>query len=198
MGGTCGRGCGPGGHRHGQDDRQQLGHGQVPSRAVDEAQQGVSAVGLGHVREQEVSGRERVDRERVERALFGAVVRLYMAVVDLGEAVQHRAGARVVADLQHVESTRVVGCLCVCFRQLRECRVLARPSSTGAARPCINTRPLFPMEHVLGGLPGGAHRGETGPVDGLNDGITAPEHLGDILPVARHPASLIFQHPFGA
>jgi len=39
----------------------------------------------------------------------------------------------------------------------------------GAARPCVNTRPLFPMEHVLGGLPGGAHRGETGPVDGLNE-----------------------------
>jgi len=39
------------------------------------------------------------------------MVRLYMAVVDLGEAVQHRAGARVVADLEHVESTRVVGCL---------------------------------------------------------------------------------------
>jgi len=103
--------CGPGGHGHGQDDRHQLGHGQVPGCAVDEAQQAVAAVGLGHVREQEVSGRERVDRERVERALFGAVVRLYMAVVDLGEAVQHRAGTRVVADLQHVESTRVVGCL---------------------------------------------------------------------------------------
>jgi len=54
------------------------------------------------------------------------------------------------------------------------------------------------MEHVLGGLPGGAHRGETGPMDGLNNGITAPEHLNDILPVARHPASLVFQHPFGA
>jgi len=63
--------CGPGGHgRHGQDDRQQLGHGQVPGRAVDEAQQAVAAVGLSHMREQEVSGRERVDRERVERALF--------------------------------------------------------------------------------------------------------------------------------
>jgi hypothetical protein len=35
------------------------------------------------------------------------------------------------------------------------------------------------MEHVLDGLPGGAHRGETGPVDGLNDGITAPEHLDE-------------------
>jgi len=88
----------------------------------------------------------------------------------------------------------------VCFRPLRECRVLARhtyfPSSTGAARPCVNTRPLFPIKHVLGGLPGGAHRGETGLVDGLNDGITAPEHLDEILPVARHPASLVFQHPF--
>jgi len=76
--------------------------------------------------------------------------------------------------------------------------VLARPSSTGAARPCVKTRPLFPMEHVLGGLPGGAHRGGTSPVDDLNDGITAPEHLDYILPVARHPASLVFQHPFGA
>jgi len=52
------------------------------------------------------------------------------------------------------------------------------------------------MEHVLGGLPGGSHCGGTSPVDGLNDGITAPEHLNDILPVARHPASLVFQHPF--
>jgi len=52
------------------------------------------------------------------------------------------------------------------------------------------------MEHVLSGLPGGAHRGKTGLVDGLNDGITAPEHLDEILPVARHPASLVFQHPF--
>jgi len=37
------------------------------------------------------------------------------------------------------------------------------------------------MEHVLDRLPGGAHRGEIGPVDGLNDGTTAPEHLEDIL-----------------
>jgi len=44
--------CGPGGHGHGQDDRQQLGHGQVLGRAVDKAQQAVAAVGLGHVREQ--------------------------------------------------------------------------------------------------------------------------------------------------
>ena len=37
---------------------------------------------------------------------------IYIAVVDLRWAkVQHRAGARVVADLQHVESTRAVGCL---------------------------------------------------------------------------------------
>jgi len=54
------------------------------------------------------------------------------------------------------------------------------------------------MEHVLDGLPGGAHRGETDPVDGLNDGTTAPEHLDDILPVALHPASPVFQQPFGA
>jgi len=50
---------------HGQDDKQQLGHGQVPGRAVDEAQQAVAAIGLGHVREQEVSGRKRANRERV-------------------------------------------------------------------------------------------------------------------------------------
>jgi len=73
--------CGPGSHGHGQDDRQQLGHGQVPGRAVDEAQQAVAAVGLGHVREQEVSGRERVDRERVERALFGAGAAIYQSSI---------------------------------------------------------------------------------------------------------------------
>jgi len=52
------------------------------------------------------------------------------------------------------------------------------------------------MEYVRDGLPGGAHRGEIGQMDRLNDGTTAPEHLEDILPLALHPASLVFQHPF--
>ena len=51
------------------------------------------------------------------------------------------------------------------------------------------------MEHVFDGLPGGAHRGETGPVDGLNDGTTAPGHLEDILPVARASSFTGFPAP---
>jgi len=61
---------GPAGHGHGQDDRQQLGHGQVPGRAVEKGT-------ASRCRDRawpraQVSGRERVDRERVEHALFGA------------------------------------------------------------------------------------------------------------------------------
>ena len=60
----------PGGHgQHGEDDRERLGHVQVSGRAVDEAQRAVAAVGIGRVRERKVGGRERVDRERVERAI---------------------------------------------------------------------------------------------------------------------------------
>jgi len=119
------------------------------------------------------------------------------------QVVQHRAGARAVADLQHVRSTRVVGRVLRLLPPAEGVQGLSAAHllpqlDCGAARPCVNTRPLFPMEHVPGGLPGGAHRGETGPVDGLNDGITATEHLDEILPVARHPASLVFQHRFGA
>jgi len=47
-----------------------------------------------------------VYRECAEHALPVA-----WRAVNLGVVVQHRAGARVVADLQHAESTRVVGCL---------------------------------------------------------------------------------------
>ena len=51
------------------------------------------------------------------------------------------------------------------------------------------------MEHVLDGLPGGAHRGGTSPVDGLNDDITALEHLDDILPVCTASSFTGFPAP---
>jgi len=119
----------------------------------------------------------------------------------VGEVVQHRAGARVVADLQHVD-THQVG------RLLRLLPPAERVQGLSAAHilpqldrrrpPVRQHEAAVPMEHVLDELPAGAHRGETGPVDGLNDGITASEHLEDILPLALHPASLVFQRPFGA
>jgi len=151
---------------------------------------------LQHCGEQEVGGRRRVDRERVERALFGAGRRKY---VDLGEVVQHRADARVVADLQHVESTRVVGRLLHLLSPAERVQGLIAahiPSQLDWRRPAVHQHEaLVPMEHVLDGLPGGAHRGETGPVDGLNDGTTAPEHLEDILPVARASSFTGFPAP---
>ena len=123
----------------------------------------------------------------------------------MGEVVQHRAGACVVADLQHVESTREVG------RLLRLLPPAERVQGLSAAHilPQLDRRrpPVRQLEAVVPWstsstcsqpVPAGAHRGETGPVDGLNDGTTAPEHLEDILPLAPHPASLVFQRPFGA
>ena len=70
------------------------------------------------------------------------------------------------------------GVSCVCFRPLSECRVLARrtyiSSSTGAAWPCVNTRPLFPIEHVLGGLPGSAHRRAVKPAHWMASTTASP------------------------
>ena len=111
------------------------------------------------------------------------------------QVVQHRVGARVVADLQHVKSTRVVGCLLRLLPPAEGVQGLSA-AQLDWRRPAVRQHEaLFPMEHVLDGLPGGAHRGETGPVDGLNDGTTAPEHLDDILPVARASSFAGFPAP---
>ena len=121
----------------------------------------------------------------------------------VGEVVQHRAGARVVAYLQHVESTHQMGRLLRLLPPAERLQGLSAahilPQQLDRRRPPVrHNEAVVPMEHVLDGLPAGAHRGKTGPVDGLNDGTTASEHLEDILPLALHPASLVFQRPFGA
>ena len=74
------------------------------------------------MREQKVGGRERVDRERVERALSGAGVLVRRAVNSFSTAPARASSQTCGMSRAHVQW----GVSYVCFRPLRECRVLAR------------------------------------------------------------------------
>jgi len=126
---------------------------KVSSRAADKAQQAITAFGIGRVPEQKVGGRERVDLERVDRALAGV-------------ASSRRSGQ----------------CHSAPRRRARRRRPVARREHTRSGPAVCQHEALVPVELVLDGLPGGAHRGKTNTVNGLNEGTTAPEHLVAILP----------------